>query len=84
MTTNERIKNATPKIKVNFDLEMFHVSLKDEKGFGLQWYSHGFKVEFKMFDSSNKYNPKTVEVHVINQEFGIKSIGGEEDNPFIQ
>lgn len=61
-----KLLKAIPKMKLNFFLQKFRVSLIDKEGNGVQWYSNGFKVNLQLFDSSNKYNPKTMDVTIIN------------------
>jgi hypothetical protein len=52
---------SVPKIKINFNLEKFKVTLQLDENNGLQLYTKSFIVDMMLFDTSNKYNKHSVE-----------------------
>ena len=62
-----------PTVKVVFKLEEFSLTIVNDYNLfqGIQLFSKGISVETRLFDGSNKYNPKTMEVDVEQENLGV-------------
>lgn len=72
-----------PKMKLNFQLAEFKVTLQNDKLNGMQTYSHGFAVSLLIFDATNKYNRHTVEVDLSLASFGVDIVKKADRVPFL-
>mgnify|MGYP000993550198 CR=1 FL=1 len=73
-----------PKIKINFSLDKFKVTLQLDESNGLQLYTKKFTVGLMLYDTTNKYNKHSFECVLKNQAFGLDVLSDTEKIPFIQ
>jgi hypothetical protein len=74
---------SVPKIKINFNLDKFKVTLQLDENNGLQLYTKKFIVDIMFFDTSNKYNRHSIEFVLKNQAFGLDVLSETEKIPFV-
>lgn len=75
---------CVPKIRLNFVLNEFKVTLLNELGSGLQNYTSGFAVSVYMYDGTNKYNRHTMEIEMSLKDFGVDVLSQNKMIPFLQ
>jgi hypothetical protein len=66
----EKMKSV-PKFKFNFTLGELSVTLLHDFDNGISLYNKRFEIDVMLFDTTNKYNARSIEINLKNEAFGL-------------